>query len=487
MKPVRRSNRNRFSRAAWAGVLFGLLCVLAVGCNTPNLVPTETITPTITATRIVTHTPSATPQPTATPLPAYISVKPEDLDGLEIRVWHGFRDETETKFEALVEAFNDENEFGIVIIAEGAISDVNLNERLMSVKDVEAHPNLIFSSDDYLRLWQREAILFTPLDDYFDHPQYGIDAETRAALNDRLPVEGKRTRFPLWFNPYFLFYNDTWGRQLGFSDPPQTFAEFEEQICAAFAARRSDDDPDNDGTGGWILSSAPGTVISWLAALRGSNPDFSDLTTAESGENFIETVTTLRQLFDDGCVWQSRLREPYAYFADHNALLYSGTAADISFQRLAFRDHETNTSDDWRVIPYPGYESARSDVYAETAAVGIVVHSADQQFASWLFLSWLLSDGRWSEWTAAAGGFPVFDAESYLRAERKNMDSKIAAALYEGLNPVSYSVPSDWVTLKPVVADGFAFAFGAGATIDSAPIIWEQVLQTIEEINLLGF
>lgn len=487
MNSGQRHISSRFRRVGLTGALFGLLCALFAGCNTPNLIPSATPTPTATETRVVTLTPSATPRPTATPLPAYLSVKLEDLAGLELRVWHGFRDETQAYFETLVEVFNDENEFGIVVNAESAISDVNLNERVMSVTDVEDHPNLIFSSDDYLRSWQREAVLFTPLDDYFDHPQYGIGSETRAALDARFPLDGKRTRFPLWLNPFFLFYNDTWGRQLGFSAPPETFGAFEEQICAARAARMNDGDPDNDGTGGWILSSAPGTVISWLSALNDTDPDFSDLTTAAVGANFIETVATLRRLFDEGCVWQSRLREPYAYFAGHNALVYSGTAADISFQRLAFRDHETNGSDDWRVIPYPGSKRARSEVYAETAAVGIVVHSADEQFASWLFLEWLLSGGRWEGWTAAAHGFPILDSETFLRAERKNIDQKIAAALYEGLNPVSYSFPADWVTLKPVVADGFAFAFGAGATAESAPIIWDQVLQTIEEINLLGF
>lgn len=476
------------SIARWTLVfaaVFGL-ALAAAGCNTPNPQPTAGVTPTgraSTATLYRTPTASSTPKPTATDVPAYLSVRSADLNGLELDVWHGFRDETQARFDELAAAFNDENAFGLIVNPVGAISDGNLNNQVLGVLTEVDQPNLIFSTLDYFRSWQQKQLYFAPLDDYFAHPEYGLLADDAATLAERFPVSGKRTIFPLWFNPYVLFYNDTFGQQLGFDAPPETFAEFQAQSCAAFEARRSDDNKDNDGTGGWILNFAPGTVVSWLSALSDGATDYADLTSDAMADIFIENVTLMRGLFDDGCIWQSRLREPYDYFANHEALFYSGTAADLPFQRMAFQDHETNTADDWRMIPYPGMSAGRKFVFAETVAAGIVVATPEEQFGSWLFLQWLLSEGRLDSWRAEALGFPILSGA----APKSSRDRKISAALHDGIFPVSYALPADWITIKAVLADGFAFAFGAGATIESPPVIWDQVLQTIKEIQELGY
>lgn len=463
-----------------------LILALVVGCNTPIVQPTEAETgvdATPTATIYATLTASSTPLPTATSVPVYLSVKPGDLDGLELEVWHGFRDETQARFDELVKAFNAENEYGLILNAVSAISDVNLNHKVLGILNESSQPNLIFSTLDYFRSWQQMSLYFAPLDDYFGHPEHGLSPEKISTLDERFPVSGKRTVFPLWFNPHVLFYNDTWGQQLGFDGPPTNFEEFKAQSCAAFEERRNDDQKENDGTGGWILNFTPGTSVSWLSALGDGAADFSDLTSGAMAGIFIENVTKLRKLFEDGCIWQSRLREPYDYFANHEALFYSGTAADLPYQRMAFQDHETNSADDWRMIPYPGMASGRKSVFAETTAAGIVVSTPAEQYGSWLFLQWLLDEGRLDGWSAEALGFPIL-TDGTVKVSR---DRKITAALHDGMLPVSHALPADWITIKTVLADGFAFAFGAGATIESPPVIWDQVLQTIKEVQELGF
>lgn len=486
MNFIARSGSRKKSARWTPGLVSMLILALGVSCNTPNMQTTETMISTettLTATVYVSPTASSTPKPTATSVPAYLSVKPEDLDGLELEVWHGFRDETQARFDELIEAFNAENEYGLILNAISAISDSNLNHQVLGILNESDQPNLIFSTLDYFRSWQQKSLYFAPLDDYFGHPEHGVTPENVSALDERVPTAGKRTIFPLWFNPYILFYNDTWGQQLGFDAPPANFEEFKAQSCAAFEARRNDGNKENDGTGGWILNFSPGTTVSWLSALSGSAVEFSNLTDDAMAAVFIENVTLLRELFDDGCIWQSRLREPYDYFANHEALFYSGTAADLPFQRMAFQDHETNSADDWRMIPYPGLTSGQKSVFAETVAAGIVVSTPTEQYGSWLFLQWLLEEGRLDGWSAEALGFPILTDETV----KVSRDRKITAALHDGILPVSYVLPTDWITVKTVLADGFAFAFGAGASIESPPVIWDQVLQTIKEVQELGF
>jgi ABC-type glycerol-3-phosphate transport system substrate-binding protein len=67
-------------------------------------------------------------------------------------------------------------------------------------------------------------------------------------------------------------------KKLGFDNPPANFAEFEEQACAAAEANNSDDDPDNDGTGGLVLYPSASNVASFVFANGGNmlNADGTD-------------------------------------------------------------------------------------------------------------------------------------------------------------------------------------------------------------------
>ena len=152
-------------RAAIVWFGFAWLALLTAGCNTPMpAVFTEAAAgggatdPEVAVQAILpTRTASVTPLPTATPVPAYLSVRPEDLDGLKIHVWHGFRDQVQAAFDAFVDAFNDENAFGIVVSADSMISDVNLSDRVLGGGEDGGHPNLIFSTADYFRFWSGEG------------------------------------------------------------------------------------------------------------------------------------------------------------------------------------------------------------------------------------------------------------------------------------------------------------------------------------------
>ena len=79
-------------RAAIVWFGFAWLALLTAGCNTPMpAVFTEAAAgggatdPEVAVQAILpTRTASVTPLPTATPVPAYLSVRPEDLDGLKL-------------------------------------------------------------------------------------------------------------------------------------------------------------------------------------------------------------------------------------------------------------------------------------------------------------------------------------------------------------------------------------------------------------------
>ncbi len=65
----------------------------------------------------------------------------------------------------------------------------------------------------------------------------------------------------------------------------------------------------------------------------------------------IEGGSYLYDLFLENCAWIGRQQHPYQYFANRQALTYSGKMEDILIQE---RVNELNNSNDqWTVLPYP--------------------------------------------------------------------------------------------------------------------------------------
>lgn len=472
--------------------VFGMAAFLLSACQIirPETFPTPTLT--ATASDIPnTLEPSVTPTPTETPLPPHLGLSPQDVEGIEIQVWHGQRDEVKKELEFLTAKFNDENEYGIKVSLSAELSDLQLNDSILENAAGGELPDIVISDSHWLRLWQAEKIPLTNLQDYVDHPDYGFDALGITPVMDPMLAQekynGSLIGLPLWHNPALLFYNRTWAQNLGFSNPPETMNDFSEQICAAMDALNNDADIDNNGTGGWILSTKTETLMSWIVNTAAANSNLDNFPHQAGSDTFLEISNWLRDLFDKGCVWQSRVSEPYDYFAQRYALLYSGSFSDIQLQRRAFADNESTGSDEWEVIPYPRMTDngklREPQIYSSAVSVGIFTATAEEQFASWLFLSWLMKDENLIELALTAEGWPVQDSPEVNRAFKENANSKI----YQSLNLRKYIRPlqlsTDWNISSLVLADGFEHVFNASTPYDKIPDIWMQIQETLSEIT----
>lgn len=385
-------------RLACGFMLLALAACQVFGPGTP---------PAPTGTPAPTRTPA--PKPTATPtLPPYLRVDPSGLRGVQIRFLHPWAGETAETIQSLAEAFNRSNEWGFRVQVDSAGGTGML---FQEVNEMEAGdwPNLIAAPGEYLFTWNRaDANAFVNLDEYIFHSRWGLADEQ---IDDFLPafwqqdVTGEvRLGVPLLRNPALLLYNLSWAQELGFYRAPATPEEFREQACAAALANRSDRTIGNDGTGGWIVETGSVTMWSWL---RGFGADPSP---AGSGEYHFaspeseQAFAFLRALVDENCAWKSRLAEPYDYFANRQALFYSGDLEDTLAQARAMDRLERD--DQWTAIPYPSLDGDPV-VVAGGPSLAITSASPEEQLAAWLFARWLLAPERLAEITAAAGGLPV--------------------------------------------------------------------------------
>ena len=143
-----------------------------------------------------------------------------------------------------------------------------------------------------------------------------------------MTLDGKQLGLPAQRSARFLFYNQTWAHELGFSSPPATADEFRQQACAANASFRTDTSPQNDGYGGWIVDTNWQTTYSWLLAFGGGVVD-GDSYAFRTDPN-LAALQFLKGLYDDNCAWLSTEPTPFDSFARRSALFVSGDLAEVA-------------------------------------------------------------------------------------------------------------------------------------------------------------
>jgi multiple sugar transport system substrate-binding protein len=273
-----------------------------------------------------------------------------------------------------------------------------------------------------------------------------------------------------------LFYNDTWAQELGFDAPPTTWAEFKEQVCAASEFNANDDDPDNDGTGGFVLFPSASNILPLLAASGGDFvSDAGDAYTLNSPE-MVETVLFLKDLFDSGCTLATD-SFPNPEFATRKALIVTSSTAGVPFQASAF---ENAANDDvWSLRAFPGRDGDQA-INAFGQLIGIVDTNEEQNLASWLFIKWLTSPETQAEWVNWTGYFPSQTSTLPLLGDYG--DNNPLWAEGQELAPLGAGEPNlaSYATVRGMIQDA---GFAAMAAEDEAAVtaILDQLQADAEE------
>lgn len=472
------------------------LCILLAAavflcsCSLPGALPTPTPTPDRTAEPLPSLTPTLTPTPTETPVPEYLSVVPDALNGEKIVLRYSLDGKVRDTLEDLITRFNSENSFGITVQAAPAYS----MEELSSFIDGTApeQTDLVIADSAWLRS-HSSSEAFTRLGDFMNDPDLSFE---NGDISPIMPVmleeedqDGEFYALPLWAEPAFLFYNKTWAIELGFEETPADLAAFAEQACAAGKASYSEKEEGKHGTGGWIISSDPEDVMSWLLIFASAGQTPGGILRSENGDVFSDTAAWLRNLYDNGCAWISRVKEPYDYFANRYALFYSGTYADAERQYNAFEQSSEHGFDNWDLIVYPGRTAGKKSdprIYGNIVSAALLNGSSEAMNASWHFLRWLYADQHAAELALSAGGWPVQDNDAVTKMYRNSGQDK----LYQTLSHRQYLVNNDadenWLTDQLILSDGFAYIFNPSVNAEGIAGIWDQIGSSIAEVSAVS-
>jgi multiple sugar transport system substrate-binding protein len=410
-------------------------------------------------------------------------VEKEALRGVQVKVWHPWFGAQANLFELQVAQFNQENEWGIVVSAEGRENYSELYAQTTAALKGASLPHVVVALPEHALGWDDKVV---DLNAYLRDPEYGMSALEISDFANVIwlqdEVDGKRFGVPAQRTARFIFYNQSWARELGFSAPPKTSAEFEQQACAAHAALNKDADTGNDALGGWLIDMDGMTALSWMLAFDGGVQE-------EEGYRFlapgnVAAFKYLKVLQQKGCIWVASPDLPVVErFAARQALFSTGGLDDVIEQARTFLT--SGSQDEWTVLTFPGDEQQALVVYGSSFTV---LESDDaNQLAAWLFLRWMLAPANQARWVQSTGLFPLRASTMELLtsygADHPQWAEAVALLSSGKITPQLAS----WRLVRVMLGDGFADMFDTirhpDLTDGQVPLVLRQMDEIATDLN----
>ena len=454
--------------------VFVLLSMFLAACGPLTAIPINT-PPVATEKPSVPNTP--------TPAVSKLNVEKEALRGVQVKVWHPWFGAQASLFESQVAQFNKENEWGVIVSAEGQQNYGELYLQTTNALKDSSNPQVVIALPEHALGWDTKVV---DLNIYLHDPDYGMSAldisDFAKAVWLQDEVDGKRYGMPAQRTARFIFYNQSWARELGFSAPPKTSVEFEQQACAAHAALGKDADTGNDALGGWLIDADAATALSWMLAFDGGIQE-------ENGYRFltpgnIAAFKYLKVLQQKGCAWVASQDLPVVErFAARQALFSTGSLEDLIEQSRTLLT--SGSQDEWTVLPFPGDEQEALVVYGSS----FVMFESDDvtQLAAWLFMRWMLSPENQARWVQSTGLFPLRASAMDLLADYGKTHPQWTEAVK--LLPGGKITPqlASWRLVRVMLRDGFADMFDTirhpDLTDGQVPVVLKQMDETATDLN----
>jgi ABC-type glycerol-3-phosphate transport system substrate-binding protein len=446
-------------------------CVPSTSSNDPTRTPRPGVTEKASATK------------TLAPAVSNLNVEEEALRGAQVQIWHPWFGAEASLFESQVAQFNTENEWGIIISAEGKNNFSELFIQTDTALKESINPNIVIALPEHAIEWQDHVV---DLNTYLRDPMYGLSAldvsDFVSVIWMQDQVDGVRLGMPAQRTARFILYNQSWARELGYDSPPATSSEFERQACAANKALASDADTNNDALGGWLIDTDAMTPLSWMLAFDGGVQE-------EEGYRFltpgnIEAFKFVKLLQQKSCAWvASPDISVYERFAGRQALFATASLGDLVDHTRAFG--ALGSKDEWVVLPFPGKDDDAFVVYGSS----FVMFESDDvtQLASWLFMRWMLSPENQARWVQSTGLFPLRDSMMELLADYSTSHPQWAEAVE--LLPQGQITPqlASWRLVRVMLTDGFLDMFDTirhpDLTAGQIPLILRQMDEIASDLN----
>ena len=458
-----------------------ILALMLVACGggtaTPTEAPVATEAPMEEPTEAPMEEPTEAPmeEPTEAPMEEPIdevmepcapttdgSLAGVDPRGQTITWWHNHSGSREEGLAGVVQAFNDTNECGITLIAENQGSYNDIRDKVNSSLNAGELPAaLVVGYQNDQAFYQLNNGL-ADLNPYVDDAHWGLTADEKADFFQSFfnqsvhPVfNNERLGFPPNRSMEVLFYNQTWLEELGFSGPPTTPDEFRDMACAAAAAN-------GDGTGGYILRDDASAVAAWAFAFGGNVLTADGTSYDYSNDAVVQSMTFLKQLYDDGCAYFFTEGFPNPQLAARKAIFTQGSTSGAPFYQSDIETAAADAGRDpdvWGVAAIP-HTTPDPVLNVYGGDVMITANKPEQELAAWIFIKYFTSPEVQAQWDQISGYFPTrASTEQYLADYIANIS--YGKQYQQGLDLLPYGVYEPQLISYQGVRDAAQAAFNA--------------------------
>lgn len=383
----KKSSSKKWAAKRGSGFFLGLLVVLLgllVACGSAATNGGDPGNDDVQRTlRIITSTPLNTSTPTVTPTPIVPVLPDETLAGVALELWYVWTPAVEDPLAEVVAWFNAENAYGIRVTTRAFSLPSEFEAAMQQAVLTGNGPQLVLAYPYQYQPWV-EAGAVVDLTPYLESAAYGMSTSTLAdfypVFLERDAYAGERWGFPGLFSASVMLYNQSWGRELGYANPPETAAAFRQQSCTA-------SEESGGLEGGYMSVPASGSAAAWLLSYAGH--------LVEDGRYLFDSApveqafTFLAGLKEDGCAWTPAARYPDADFFARRGLFYPVTTVDLPYIQANYQASES--SDDWTVIGYPN--DAGEPVISVAGRLYVVMQTTtEEQIAAWLLVRELVGE-----------------------------------------------------------------------------------------------
>ncbi len=331
---------------------------------------------------------------------------PDELpDGITIEYWHEWDGRQQEGIDAIIDAFNANNEWGITVEQVQLGSTGPLLDSLSAGIVSGELPNLvgaIFANN--VQGFYLDGVVI-PLDEYMNHPVWGFTDEEMADLNEGLvnvnriggePFNNQLFAWPIGLSTVVMSVNLDMLADMGFDGAPTDLAAFREVACAA-----AELETDNGDVQGFPIRIAAFDLFSFIRANGGVVFDETESRYVFTDDATIEVLQFFQDLFNDGCAYIPD--GPYVNTADFAFGLNPmavGSSVGVPFIQGDIEDSESGI-ENWINTTVPWSEDNRT-LMLSARSLGLITASPEEQLATWLFIKHLSSTESQVIWTEHA-------------------------------------------------------------------------------------
>jgi len=406
---------------------------------------------------------SAANQSSQTPIPEPMGLPWSSVENIELDFWYMWdRDQPSTGMNAIVDRFNQENEWGIVVnpVDQGMVLDP-LNSMEMAFEEGLV-PHLLLSEASVITSWYQDGLTLD-LSSFLDDPTAGISIKDQndfySDIYDGFTIdESIRPGLPFTQTIQVIYYNQSWAKELRYSSPPNTHKDLVQQACAAAGDRELSSSSLPQATG-ILLSPEAENIASAIYAYNGNLLNLDGDGYLFNSPEVQQVAKDWQELLRDGCgmtfftypdpMWNELAIEN---FSQRKSMMMVGSSNMMDYIQTGA--NQTGRADDWEMLPFLGPDGDKA-VSSEIQSVVIFHTTPEEELASWLFLKYLTSPEIQAEWVRYSRYYPTRKSSLRLlrdfRAENPHWS--------QGLNLLKYSIglPLDpsWNTVKLSIGDAF--------------------------------